>query len=131
MKITGVDSLPDGLGAMTNPDGDILVRKGMEFSETFSAISYEMACAELATDPELSPEIEFYAYSASYLLCKKYEVDTKGFSFDNAPDVFSDMDAQEIKGELSLIRNAADEISGRMDKQLDAAQKAAKNQEAR
>lgn len=131
MKITGVDELPGNLGATTTLDGDILVRKGMEFSDTFRAVAYEMACAELATDPELSPEQEFSAYSATYLLCKKYGADTKGFDFEKVDSVFEGMDAQEIKGELSSIRDAAENISGRMARQLETQNKAPKNQNAR
>lgn len=131
MKIIGVDELPDDRGAMTDPDGSILVRKGMEFSNTFRAVAYEMACAEMATDPELSPEQEFSAYSATYMLCKKYGADTREFSFDNASAAFTGMDAQEIKGELSQIRDAAENISGRMARQLEAVQKAEKNNDAR
>ncbi|MDR0292785.1 MAG: hypothetical protein LBH95_01370 [Oscillospiraceae bacterium] len=128
LKITGVDDLPDNQGAMTDLDGSILVRKGMEFSDTFRSVAYEMACAEVAADPELSPEQEFSAYSATYMLCKKYGADTKQFSFDNAPSVFDGMDAQEVKGELSQIRDAADAISGRMARQLE---KPARSGEAR
>jgi len=131
MKISGVDELPNDRGAMTNPDGEILVRRGMEFSETFRAVAYEMACAEVATDPVLSEGQEFCAYSASYLLCKKYGIDTKDFSFDSSTDMLTDMDAQEIKGELSQIRDAAENISGRMAKQLETVQKAARSDEAR
>ncbi len=131
MKIIGVDELPDDLGAMTNLDGDILVRKGMAFSDTFRSVAYEMAGAELATDPELSPEQEFCAYSATYLLCKKYGAETKEFNFDKVDSVFDGMDAQEVKGGLAQIRDAAEEISGRMARHLDAQQKAAKNNEAR
>ncbi len=131
MKIIGVDDLPDNLGAITNPDGDILVRKGMEFSDTFRSVAYEMAGAELATDPQLSPEQEFCAYSATYLLCKKYGVETREFNFDKVGGVFDGMEAQEIKGELAQIRDAAENISGRMERQLEAQQKSAKNQDAR
>ncbi|MDF1494556.1 hypothetical protein [Caproiciproducens sp. CPB-2] len=131
MKIIGVDDLPDNLGAMTSPDGDILVRKGMEFSDTFRAVAYEMAGAELATDPQLSPEQEFCAYSATYLLCRKYGVETREFNFDKVGGVFDGMDAQEIKGELAQIRDAAENISGRMERQLEAQQRTAKNQNVR
>ena len=130
-KITGVDELPDDRGAMTDVDGNILVRKGMEFSDTFRAVAYEMAGAEVATDPELSPEQEFSAYAATYLLCKKYGAETQAFDFENVGSVFDGMDAQEVKAELSQIRDAADNISARMARQLDAVSKAARNQEAR
>jgi len=139
MKIIGVDELPEGrfgessahLGAMTDVDGSILVRKGMEFSETFRSVAYEMAGAELATDPELSPEQEFSAYSATYLLCKKYGADMREFDFDKVSDVFDGMEAQDVKGELSQIRDAFENISGRMARQLETQNRAAKSQEAR
>lgn len=138
-KIVGVDKLPEGrlgestshLGAMTDQDGSIHVRKGMEFSDTFRSIAYEMACAEVATDPELSPEQEFSAYSATYLLCQKYGVDTQSFNFDKADSIFDGLNAQEVKGELSHIRDAADSISSRMARHFDAQEKTARNQEAR
>ena len=138
-KIMGMDELPKGhrgeptdhLGAMTDLDGNILVRKGMEFSDTFRAVAYEMAGAEVATDPELSQEQEFSAYAATYLLCKKYGADTQAFDFENVGSVFDGMDAQEVKAELSQIRDAADNISARMARQLDAMSKSARNQEAR
>jgi hypothetical protein len=45
--------------------------------------------------------------------------------------MFAGMDAQEIKGELTQIRDTAENISGRMARQLEAQQKAAKSQDAR
>ena len=130
-KIMLVDELPDDRGAMTNQDGEILVRKSMAFSDTFRSVAYEMACLELTGGTELSPEQEFSVYSATYMLCKKYGAETGAFNFDNVGGVFAGMDAQEVKGELSLIRDAADGISKRMEQNLDAIQKAAKAQEAR
>jgi hypothetical protein len=135
MKITGVNELPDNRGAMTDADGSILVRKGMGFSDTFRAAAFEMACAEVSAGRELSAGQEFCAYSATYLLCRKYGVDTRSFSFDPTPDMFAGMDAQEIKGELSQIRDAAENIGRRMSRELDAAvraaNKSAQNREAR
>lgn len=132
VNISGADSLPDDLGAMTDPEtGEILVRKGMAFADTFRGLSQELSLADLTTGPDTQSEPQFSAYCASYLLCKKYGVDTQGFSFEDAPGVFYGMDALEIKGELTQIRNAAENISGRMSRQLEIQQKAARTQEAR
>ena len=126
VKISGVDQLPGGLGAMTNPEtGEISVRRGMEFADTFRSVAQELAYADLTTGPDTQADPQFSAYCASYLLCKKYGVDTKDFSFINAPDLFDGMDAREVKGELSQIRDVAGDISGRMSRQLDAANRAA------
>lgn len=132
VAITGVDELPSDLGAMYDPQaGSISVRRGMEFFDTFRGVAQELALADLTTGPDTQTAPEFSAYCASYLLCKKYGVDTRPFSFDSAPGVFDGMDAQKIKGELAQIRNVAEDISGRMARQLEAQQRAARNQDAR
>lgn len=132
MRITGVDELPGNLGAMTDPDtGDISVRKGMAFGDTFRSVAMEFSAAVLAGSPNTQADPHFSAYCATYLLCVKYGVDTQGFPFADAPRVFGALDAQGIKGELQQVRDAAGDISGRMAKQLDAVQKAAKAQEPR
>jgi hypothetical protein len=132
MKITGADELPGDLGAMTDPEtGEISVRKGMNFSDTFRSLTQELAAADLTTGPDTQADPQFSAYAASYLLCKKYGVETERFSFNDAPGVFEGMDAQEVKGELSQIRNVAEDISGRVSRQLETQNKAAKNNDAR
>ena len=133
MKITGVDELPEGLGAMTDPDtGDISVRRGMEFADTFRSVAQELGYYEADADANKIPvNPSFVGYCTSYILCKQYGIDTQGFDFGAASDVFRDSNAQGVKQELTIIRDAADTISGRMAKQLDAVSKAARQQEAR
>jgi hypothetical protein len=132
VSIIGVDELPGDLRAMTEPDtGNIIVLKGMGFDDTFRSVARELCLAELNNSNEEQSDPRFSAECAAYLLCKKYGADTQEFSFDESPDVFSGMDAQTIKGELSQIREAAENVSGRMARQLNAVDKAAKNNEAR
>ena len=130
LTIRSVDELPNGGGAMTDPQaGEILVLKGMEFGDIYRSVANELALAEIDYDKAVDPN--FTAYCASYVLCKKHGVDTKDYNFESAPVIFKDMEPKEIKSELSQIRNAADEISGRMARQLDVADKAARSQDAR
>jgi len=143
VKITGVSELPDHLphdmrgenGAATDPQtGEIFVRRGMEFSDTFSAVALELAYNEAANDIREAVEPRFTAYCAAYTLCKKHGVDTRNFHFEDAPGTFglmSGLDAQMVKRELSIIRDTAGNIVERMSKQLEAVQKAARAQEAR
>jgi hypothetical protein len=126
VQIRGVDEMPDGKGAMTDPQtGDILVLRDMAFKDAFRSVAHELALAEVSHENATDPE--FSAYCASYILCKKHGVDTKDYNFDSVPDMFKDMEAKDIKSELAQIRNTADEISSRMAKSLDAAQKAARD----
>ncbi len=134
VQIVGVDtipeSVPDEFGSFYEPDTNLIfVRKGMEFDNTFRSLTHALAVADFTTGPDEPKDTSFSAYCASYLLCKKYGVDTKEFTFADAPKVFDGMDAQEVKGELSQIRDFADDTAGRMARQLDAQQKAAKAQE--
>jgi len=133
VKISGVDELPGDLGAMTDPQtGDISVRKGMELADTFRSVAQELYYAELDRGDRPEPnDPGFSAYCGAYLLCKKYGVDTRDFSFEEAPGVFDSMDAQAIKGELAQIRDVVESISGRMAKQLGAQEKSARNNDAR
>jgi hypothetical protein len=129
VKITGVDELPDGGGARTDPDtGDIQVLKGMEFSDTFRSVAHELCYAEAVRDDGVI-DPQFTAYCASYVLCKKYSVDTKDYNFESAAYMFQGMDAQTVKHELSQIRAAADTVAGRMARQLDAPNRAAKSRD--
>ena len=136
VRIVGVDTIPpnvpDEFGSIFEPaENQILVRKGMEFHNTFRSIAHELAYAGLTTGSETQAEPMASAYCVSYLLCQKFGVDNRNFTFVDAPRTFVGMDAQAIKGELSQIRNVAEDISGRMARQLEAQQKAAKSQDAR
>lgn len=131
VKIMGVDELPGDMGAMTDSNtGDILVLKGMEFPDTFRSVAQELAAAELSSGQNTQTDPALSSYCASYLLCKKYGVDTQDFSFEDAPGVLDGLDAQGVKGELSQIREAAENISGRMTRSLEQA-KPPKTPEAR
>jgi hypothetical protein len=131
MKITGVDEMPGSGGTRTDPEtGEIQVLKGMEFSDTFRSVAYEL-CNTESTRADSVADPQFTAYCASYVLCKKYGVDTKDYNFNSAGHMLSGMDAKAVKYELSQIRDAANAVSGRMEKQLDAVQKLARAQEAR
>jgi hypothetical protein len=130
--IAGADELPDDLGAVYDPNTDrISVRKGMEFADTFRAVAQELSYADLTAGPNEQANPHFSAHCASYLLAKKYGADTQAFSFEGASRVFEGMNAQEVKGELMQIRDAADGISGRIERHLETQQKAAKSQDAR
>jgi len=109
-------------GAMLDPEqGAIFVRKGMDAPDIFRSIANELAHAEFAGgDPAYDRDANaFKAYCASYMLCKRSGIDTKGYDFSTLPDTLQVMDAQEIRGELSQVRDAAGDISSRMAKVLE------------
>ena len=125
------DELPEGTSAMyLSEQREIQIRRGMDAADIFRCLSQEMAHAEMdkGDQPYDRSAHAFHAYCASYLLCKQFGVDTSGYRFDGAQQVFDGMEPQEIRAELSTFRDAAEEISGRMSKML-AQQREQKRQE--
>lgn len=115
------ETLPEGTNALYRPDTrEIQIRKGMDAGNIFRALSQELAHAEMDKgDGSYSrSDYTFHAYCVSYMLCRQYGVDTNGYRFDRAPKMLEGMDPQEIRAELSVIREAAGEISGRMNRML-------------
>jgi len=131
VKIERADELPNNVGAMYEPvQNMIYVRRGMEFAETFRSLTQALAYADLTTGPDTQICPELSSFCASYMLCRKYGVDTQSFDFSNAPELFTGLDAQEIKGELSQIRDAANGIAERMSRTLEPPSRSARTQDA-
>lgn len=125
------DALPDGTNALYRPEArEIQIRRGMDAGNIFRALSQELTHAEMdkGDGSYNRSDHAFHAYCVSYMLCKQYGVDTSGYRFDRVPQMLEGMDAQEIRAELSVIRDAAVEISGRMNRML-AQQRQQKQQE--
>jgi hypothetical protein len=125
------DTLPEGTNALYLPDTrEIQIRRGMDAGDIFRALSQELAHAEMdkGDGSYRRSDHAFHAYCVSYMLCRQYGVDTNGYRFDRAPQMLEGMDAQQVRTELSVIREAAGEISGRMNRML-AQQRQQKRQE--
>jgi hypothetical protein len=129
VEVSGMDELPDGGNMMIDPDsGAISVQRGIGFTDTFCCVAQGVTAAHLLGGPDSQMDTAFSAQCATYMLCKKYGVDTQGFDFSRADKVFSGQDAQAVKGELTQIRDAAEDISRLMSQHLEPP---AKKQEER
>ena len=128
VPIVGMDSLPGGAGAVTNPDTcEINVRKGMDFNDAFSSVAKELAAATLKSNDNSRINNDFSAYCVAYMLCKKHGVDVSAFNFKDVGKVFKYLDTKEKKAEFQMIRDAFSEISGKMNRQLESLQKTARS----
>lgn len=126
------NTLPEGTNALYQSETrEIQILKGMDASSIFRSLSQELAHAEMDKgDGSYSrSDHVFHAYCVSYMLCKQYGVDINGYRFNHAPQMLVGMEAQEIRAELSIIREAAGEISSRMNRIL-AQQRQQKQQES-
>lgn len=116
------EQMPDEKGAFFKPEEScIYVRKGMSAQEIFQSLVPELVFAGYADgNPHYDKnEDAFHASCASYMLFKKYGMDISQFDFTHAPEFFENMEPQEVRGELSKARDAANAISGRMAKVLE------------
>lgn len=117
------DQMPEGKGAFFEPEENcIYVRKGMDVQDIFRSLTPELALAGFADKDKNFErgEYMFYAYCTSYMLCKKYGMDIQNFQFDdNVKEYFKGMEPQEVRAELSRIRDATSGISSRMTKILE------------
>lgn len=116
------DTLPSGVNALYQPEKrEIQVRRGMEANDIFRALAQELAQAEIdkGDGGYNRSEQGFRAYCVSYMLCKQFGVETAGYyHFEGVPQMLETLEPQEIRAELSVIREAASEISSRMNRML-------------
>lgn len=115
-----VEQLGDsGMGAMYDQSQSaIFVKKGMSGEDIFRSVTQELAHAELAMGMEQGEYTRegnsFRAYCVSYMLSKQYGFSTEQFSFEELPGGLAEAEPQEVREELGVIRDVAENISSRM-----------------
>ncbi len=122
VPIQTVDTLPNNMGALYDHEQQVIfVCKGMGAEDIFRSVSKELAHAEIAdmTDNYNRNDAAFAAYSASYLLCKKYQISIADYNFSRLPTSIRESDAQGIRAALTEIRDTAAQISQRMYRALE------------
>ena len=62
------------------------------------------------------------------MVSSRYSVDTRGFSFDNLPKEYTEMETQDFKGELGSMRDVLGEVQSEMYKSMEK-KKPARNKE--
>ena len=98
----------------------IQVQRGMPAEALFQALTCEIVHAEFARDKESYSRAayNYQARCAAFLVCRHYQVDASCFNVRNAPATTSGLDAQQMRQQLSVIRDVAGRITNRMDKNL-------------
>ena len=126
------DDLPDDTNAVYDSEKKrILLRRGTANEPLFKEYVRELTIAYLHNDDNFNRnDGVFTAVCSSYVLCRRYGLDTKDFNFRFVPDRCKDMDAEEMRSELSKIRSCANRIYGDMNHHLEKMQRS-QSQEAR
>lgn len=115
------EQMPQGYAVMYDKNSDkIYLRNGLDDGvKVFQLTTMEIAHAMMAKDnPHYNRnESHLIAYASSYMLCKQYGVNTDDFSFEVGPQSETN-EPQDIKKELTKIKNIANDISNRMEPTL-------------
>ena len=122
VPIQTADSLPNNMGALYDHNQQVIfVCRGMGAEDIFRSVSKELAHAEIAGMSENynRNDAAFKAYSASYLLCKRYGVDVSDYNFSRLPTSFRESNPQQVRETLTEIRDTANQISTRMYRALE------------
>lgn len=112
------EQMPQGYAVLYDKNSNhIYLRTGLDdATKVFQLTTMEIAHALLARDnPSYNRnESHLTAYAASYMLCKQYGINTEDFTFEVSPQSI-DREPQDIKKELSKIKNIANNISNSME----------------
>ena len=104
----------------------VVVQRGMDGQDLFRCVSLAMARAELDQTEHADPQSDaFRGYCVSYMLCRKYGVEARGYDFSRLPESLRDADSQTIRSELTDIRDTLQTMTSRMERALEQSRAAA------
>ena len=118
--------------ALFDPESNtIFIRRGVEPDVFFREVARELAYADLTFSYEGASreDLRFHAECAAYMLCGKYGVSPEGVE-PVMPERLKAMEAMDLRGEFTQIRNSMNEINGRIGQSLEM-QRQAKAKEVR
>lgn len=99
----------------------------------FQAVAQELALSEISinSDNYNRREAIYPAMCASYMLCKKYGVDTKNIAIGRVAEAFREKEPKEIRSLVAQSRNALSEIHTRMYEELNRNRKPREQEQER
>lgn len=128
------ENTPDDRAAFFDTETSTLyIKEGVgDGTKLFQEVASELAIAEIYFNSEEFSRVEaqFPAQCASYMICQKYGVDTKGIDVAKTPLHWKAMKNQDIRSELTMARDSLNEISTRLYFELNK-DKAPREQDAR
>jgi hypothetical protein len=116
-----VDSLPNGAMSTYNSiSNEITLQRGLPTEIIIASLAQEMTHAEMANN---NPNYErskanFHAYCTSYMIAKKFGLDTSHYDFKSVSSVYQDLEAQEITNDLASLHAVHKPLCERINKNL-------------
>ncbi|MDD4494787.1 MAG: ArdC-like ssDNA-binding domain-containing protein [Eubacteriales bacterium] len=98
----------------------IYVKRNLDTPQLFRSLAREIALSDYAADMTeyARPSKHFKAVCVSYMLCKKFVIDTRDMII-NLPASYANKTVQEIREDLNEIRNEVISILARMSRTLE------------
>ena len=116
--LTAEEQWPDNIQAKYYPDTrQILIRKTLPFEVFFRNVGTALAMSMLDRGGDFKSNERLYMFDAnciSYLLCKKYNIDTSVFDFEDIPSAYMNYDTTRIKNKLYEICEVNKNINEKM-----------------
>lgn len=129
-KVEVRDEVPDGRNVVYLPEEKtILVRRGLDAHTIFRGLAQELARVHLEKGGKDCASPDFAVYAASYLLCQRNGVPVDSFSFQRMPAAYKEMDPQDLRKELGIIREVAGDVTASMNRFFEVQQRSQKNRE--
>lgn len=117
------ESVSQSVGAMySEKDNTVYVARGVEGNELFFALSRELARAH-------SGQETFICDCAANIACLRYGVPAK--YCDRIPDEIASLESRDKRSALNIVREAACEITERVDRNLFAERQQSRNEPVR
>lgn len=120
-----VDTLKDGsISSEYNKQDNVLyVCRGMDRELLFSSLYREIASIEMK-DVQDSDFKSFKCYCISYMLCKRYGIDTSNFNFSELPqEIANNLDGKVVRQELEKMRTNYEKINTKIMDYFDVSSK--------
>ena len=117
-KVEVVDEIPntDQKALFDYSKNTLYIARGAEAPNIFYDVTQELALQEISKNDnsEISIIESFKCHCASYMLCKKYNIDVSKFDFSVIPQQLQNLEAQDIRKELEPIKDAVENINSRI-----------------
>lgn len=116
--IKAVDSLEDGKMCNWDKDNNVIyVCRSEDYNLVISSVAKELANINLYENTNNYDQVQ--AECISYMICKKYGIDTELENVDKLSLRFSNMESKDIKDELSNMKNVFEDINNNIGQYLD------------
>lgn len=116
--IKAVDSLEDGKMCNWDKDNNVIyVCRSEDYNLVISSVAKELANINLYENTNNYDQVQ--AECISYMICKKYGIDTELENIDKLSLRFNNMESKDIKDELSNMKNVFEDINNNIGQYLD------------